>query len=243
MSEQEKRKIWGGIFYPLIFVGLLWMVRLMQGFVELDYIRLGIYPRTYQGLLGIFFSPLIHASSDHLISNTIPLIILGSLVFYFYRPIAFSVFFWVYVMTGIWVWAAARDAYHIGASGLIYGFVSFLFLSGIIRRNIRLLAMSLFVVFIYGGLVWGVLPIRQGVSWESHLLGSLAGIVTAIHFRKEGPQRKKYSWENEEEPEGVDDTGNEPFIDNGAEDYNTISTAYIIKKSEDKIVPPQRPYF
>jgi membrane associated rhomboid family serine protease len=121
------------------------------------------------------------------------------MMFYFYRPIAFSVFFWIYVMTGVWLWAAGREAYHIGASGLIYGFSSFLFFSGIFRKERTLMVLSLLVTFLYGGLVWGILPLSPQISWEAHLLGSLAGFITAFYFRKEGPQAKKYDWEEEKD--------------------------------------------
>ena len=102
-------------------------------------------------------------------------------------------------MSGIWLWAAGREAYHIGASGLVYGFASFLFFSGIFRKERSLMVLSLLVVFLYGSLVWGIFPIHPEISWESHLLGSLAGIITAFYFRKEGPQEKKFEWEDEGE--------------------------------------------
>ena len=102
-------------------------------------------------------------------------------------------------MTNLWVWAAARNAFHIGASGLVYGFASFIFFSGIIRKNIKLMALSLLVVFLYGSMVWGIFPIDYRISFEAHLFGSIAGLLLAIYFRKEGPQREEYEWEEEEE--------------------------------------------
>jgi membrane associated rhomboid family serine protease len=122
----------------------------------------------------------------------------------------------VYFMTGIWVWVAGRDSYHIGASGVIYGFVAFLFFSGIFRKDTRLLALSLFVTFLYGGTVWGMLPLNNGISWESHLLGAIAGILTAYNFRKEGPQARKYDFGDDEENEMIDVSGEQLF------DYNDI---------------------
>ncbi len=107
-------------------------------------------------------------------------------------------------MTGIWVWAIGRDAYHIGASGIIYGFVTFLFFSGVFRKDTRLLAVSMFVVFLYGGTVWGILPLRSGMSWESHLLGALAGLITAYHFRNEGPASPVYDFGDDDENEKID---------------------------------------
>lgn len=186
-------------FFPLLFVLITWVVKSFEELFNVSFIRFGIHPRDFKGLVGIITAPLIHGDWKHLISNTLPLLILGWIIFYFYKGIAFQVFFWVYIMTGIWVWSAARDAYHIGASGLVYGFVCFLFFSGIIRKNIRLMGLSMFVVFVYGSLVWGIFPLHNKFSWESHAFGSLAGIITAFYFKNEGPKTKVYDWGEEED--------------------------------------------
>lgn len=202
MEESEKEKIIRSIIYPSLFVALLWSIKLVEIAFDLNLLHFGLYPRAYSGLIGIFTCPLIHSSYNHLFSNSIPLLVLGGIIFYFYRPIAFSVFFWVYLMSGIWLWAAGREAYHIGASGLVYGFVTFLFFSGIIRRERSLLVLSMLVTFLYGSLVWGIFPIQKEISWEAHLLGALAGSITAFYFRKEGPQAKKFEWNEEEDDNG-----------------------------------------
>lgn len=202
MEDSEKKKIIRSILYPSLFVALLWIIKLVEISFELNLIPFGLYPRAYAGLLGILTCPLIHSSFDHLFSNSIPLLVLGGMTFYFYRPIAFSVFFWVYLMSGVWLWAAGREAYHIGASGLVYGFASFLFFSGVFRRERSLMVLSLLVVFLYGSLVWGIFPLQPKVSWESHLLGSLAGVITAFYLRKEGPQAKIIEWNEEEDDNG-----------------------------------------
>lgn len=202
------------IFFPLLFVLITWVVKIFEELFSVSFIRFGIHPRDLKGLVGIITAPLIHGDWQHLISNTLPLLILGWIIFYFYKGIAFQVFFWVYIMTGIWVWSAARDAYHIGASGLVYGFVCFLFFSGIIRKNIRLMALSMFVVFVYGSLVWGIFPLHTKFSWESHAFGSLAGIITAFYFRDEGPKIKVYDWgedENDAETENPQQINEEDF--------------------------------
>jgi membrane associated rhomboid family serine protease len=104
------------------------------------------------------------------------------------------------------VWLAGRDAWHIGASGLIYGLASFLFFSGIIRKYFRLVALSLLIVFLYGSMVWGIFPnIYKNVSWESHMLGFISGIILAVAYRKEGPQEPVYEWMEEEEEEAIED--------------------------------------
>jgi len=200
-NKEEQKKITRSIFYPFLFVAILWCVKFIEFMLDIDFVRYGLYPRSYQGLLGIITTPLIHGSFDHLFSNSIPLLVLVAITFYFYRPIAFSIFFWVYLMSNIWLWAAGRDAYHIGASGLVYGFATFIFFSGVFRKEKTSMVLAMIVVFLYGSMVWGVLPLQEGVSWEAHLLGALAGIITAFYFRKEGPQSKKFDWEDEEDDE------------------------------------------
>jgi len=183
--DAEKRRTIESLAYPSLFVALLWLLRLTEYFFNVSYVSYGIMPRQLKGLPGIAISPLIHGNFHHLISNTLPLLILGIIICYFYRKIAFEVFFWVYLLTGVWVWfAAGGNGYHIGASGLIYGFASFLLFSGVFRKDMRSIALSLLVVFIYGGLVWGLLPLQKGVSWESHLFGSMSGGFCAFYYRK-----------------------------------------------------------
>jgi len=153
-----------------------------------------------KGVPGIVFSPFIHADFNHLISNSLPLFLLGVALFYFYSEVALKVFTLTFFLTGILVWVAGRDAWHIGASGLVYGLASFLFFSGIIRRYFRLIALSLLIVFLYGSMVWGLFPgVYKNVSWESHMLGFFSGVVLAIWFRKEGPQAPVHQWLEEEE--------------------------------------------
>lgn len=227
-------KLFFSILYPGLFVFILWGIKLFETVEKVNLSWYGLYPRTLHGLFGIITSPLLHADFSHLLANSTPLIIIGPVIFYFYRSIAFQIFFWVYLMTGIWVWAVGREAYHIGASGIIYGFVTFLFFSGVFRKDTRLLALSLFVVFLYGGTIWGILPLRSGMSWESHLLGSLAGLITAYHFRNEGPVNRKYDLGDDDENEKIDVSGDTyPFenIEEPADDTN-ITYKYIPKEKD-----------
>jgi len=189
------------LLLPSVFVALLWVIELVQVFLEDRFTFLGIIPRTVDGLLGIITGPLIHAGYEHLLSNTLPLLIVGTGLIYFYRQIAFRVLAMIWLFTGFWVWLSARQEAHIGASGLIYGLVCFLFFSGLLRKDTRLMAVSMLVTFLYGSLVWGILPVDQSISWESHAFGSVAGIFCAIYYRKEGPQRPKAQWEIDEELE------------------------------------------
>jgi len=184
---------------PGVFVFLMWLVKIIEVLFDLDLSRFGIYPFSLEGLPGIIFSPFIHANFGHLFNNSLPLFFLGTALFYFYSEIAVKVSLWTYLLTGILVWLAGRSAWHIGASGLIYGLASFLFFSGIIRKYFRLVALSLLIVFLYGSMVWGIFPnIYKEVSWESHMLGFISGIILAVAYRKEGPQAPVYEWLDEE---------------------------------------------
>lgn len=199
-SAFYRKKLLLSMMIPGIFVFLMWLVKLVEVLFGFDFSDLGIYPMTAGGLPGILLSPLIHADFNHLFNNSIPLFFLSVALFYFYSEVATKIFILNYLITGSLVWLAGRDAWHIGASGLVYGLASFLFFSGIIRRYFRLIALSLLVVFLYGEMVWGIFPgIYKNVSWESHMLGFFSGIVLAIWFRNEGPQQPVYEWMDEEE--------------------------------------------
>lgn len=201
----EKKNIVKSLTVPLIFPAILWIIHLSACLFDLKLSGMGILPRDGFGLLGIVTAPLIHGDFSHLISNTFPLIVLGWIIFFFYPKASFFLFVFVYVITGMLVWLFARHVYHIGASGLIYGFVSFLFFSGIFRKDNKSIALALVITFLYGGLVWGVLPGMKGISWESHLFGAITGLVAAFIFRRVDPPPKKYDWEDEEDDFDVND--------------------------------------
>jgi len=195
----EKKRFFLSLVFPFILILLIWLVWFVETTLQLDFAIYGIFPRKLSGLRGILFAPFIHAGFKHLFDNTIPLLTLLSAIFYFYRDLAFRILLLIWLMVGLWVWVAGREAYHIGASGLVYGFASFLFFSGIFRKHIPLMAISLLVVFLYGSMIWGLFPIVPEISYESHMLGAIAGVMLAFHYRKFGPQRPTYEWEKDEE--------------------------------------------
>jgi membrane associated rhomboid family serine protease len=200
-----RKKILLSMMIPGIVVFIMWLVKTIEVLFNLDLSGFGIFPLTVRGLPGIIFSPLIHSGFGHLFNNSLPLFFLGTALFYFYSEIAVKVSLWTYFLTGLFVWIAGRQAWHIGASGLVYGLTSFLFFSGIIRRYYRLVALSLLIVFLYGSMVWGLFPgVYKNVSWESHMLGFVSGIILAIWYRNEGPQEPAYEWMDEEEEENVE---------------------------------------
>jgi len=199
LEKLERNKIFNAIVYPVLFIMFISLVHLIQFVFNLSFTHYGIYPRDVNGLIGIITSPLLHGDSSHLFNNSIPLLILGTALFYFYKAIALKVSLWIYLMVGIWTWVYAREAYHIGASGLLYGLFSFLLISGFIRRNTQLIALSFAVIFLYGSLVWGIFPIDIKISFEGHLSGFLAGIILAAYYRKQGPQKIVHLWPEEDE--------------------------------------------
>jgi membrane associated rhomboid family serine protease len=219
-----RKKFFLSIIIPGLFIILLWLVKIIEVLFDLDLSRFGIYPQSAKGIPGILLSPLIHENFRHLISNSLPLMMLATGVFYFYSEVALKVSGWIYLLTGLFVWIAGREAYHIGSSGLVYGFASFLFFSGIIRKYYRLMALSLLVVFLYGSLIWGMVPeLYKDVSWESHMLGFVSGIIMAIIYRREGPQNPLIEWMQDDfdEPE-VEGLGDEEAGREGDEEAKII---------------------
>ncbi len=193
MKIETKRIIYS-LYFPLLLVVLLWIINISQWDLHADWSWMGIFPRQTKGLPGILSSPLIHADLKHLFSNSVPLIILGWCLFYFYKDLAYLVFPIIWISSGFVTWCIGRDSWHIGASGLVYALSFFLFFSGILRRYIPLMAISLLVVFLHGGgLIFNMLPVSQlvyeNMSWEAHLSGAITGLLCSVFFRKYGPQK------------------------------------------------------
>jgi len=181
----EKKHFIQSIYLPVLLVILFWISKLFEVVFEIDFGFLGVFPREVKGLPGILLSPFIHGDFNHLISNSLPFFILFTGLLYFYRKISIKVFLLIYILTGMCVWLGGRPVYHIGASGVVYGLASFIFFSGIYRKNRALLAISLLTIFLYGGMFWGLFPVKEGVSWESHLFGFITGLLIAIYYKNE----------------------------------------------------------
>jgi len=162
---------------------LMWLSFSIEFFFGYDFGFLGIKPRSLEGIPGILFAPIIHGSLSHLISNTLPLLFLGTTLFFFYERIGRTVFLRCYFITNVLVWIfSPRLSYHIGASGLIYGLSAFLIVFGLLRKNFVSLLISVVIILFYGGIFYGVLPLDPQISWESHLAGALVGTVTAFNL-------------------------------------------------------------
>lgn len=206
-----RKKLLLSMIIPGLLVFTMWLVKIVEVLFQLDFSEAGIFPLSVNGLPGILLSPFVHADFNHLFSNTLPLFFLSVALFYFYSDLALKIYSWTFILTGLSVWVAGRPAWHIGASGLVYGLASFLFFSGIIRKYFRLIALSLLIVFLYGSMVWGLFPgVHKNVSWESHMLGFISGVVLSIVYRNEGPIEPVYDWMKEDDEK---DDIDEPLVE------------------------------
>lgn len=187
LEDVPRKRMARAAVLPALAVLVIWLVHLLNVGLELGLHRWGVLPRSIVGLPGILFSPFIHGDFEHLFNNSVPLFLLGWSLIYFYPRKAGNVVLVTWLVSGIWVWISARGNYHIGASGVVYGLATFLFFSGVLRKQRTLMALSLLVAFLYGSMVWGVLPIFPRISWESHLWGGLAGALMAVLYRNVPP--------------------------------------------------------
>lgn len=199
VMDEDKAKIRIGFFIATGFLVAIWLVKLFEVYTGISLTEYGVFPRELKGLRGIIFSPFLHSDFGHLISNSTSLFILTFSLFSLYTRSSLWVFPIIYIFHGLAVWLFAREAYHIGASGLVYGFASYLFFIGVFRKDSRSIALSLLVVFLYGGLVWGVLPTDPNISFEAHLSGGVIGFICSIIFRKYDPLPEKVKSEEEDE--------------------------------------------
>ena len=210
--REERQRLLRSFIIPIGFVALIWIVKCVEAVFHLDFSFLGIKPLQADGIPGIFLFHFLHGSWSHLYANTLPIIVLGACLYYFYKSIATKISLLLMFSTGLLTWCGARGGVHIGASALIYGLAYFLMLSGFIRRNRNLVIVSFLVIFLYGSLIWGIYPkyaIENHISWEGHFAGLIMGIALAIVYRKEGPQREIDDDDDDsDDSESSDDSGN-----------------------------------
>jgi membrane associated rhomboid family serine protease len=201
-QKRDNNRMVAALAIPVIMLIIMWTVYiLMRYFGFEEWIKYGLIPRETDGLIGIITWPFIHSISDsgHIINNSLPTLVLGWALFYFYSKKSWQVLILIWLLNGFCVWVAARDAIHIGMSGIIYGLAAFLFTGGLLNRNRNLLGVSLIVTFLYGSMIWGIFPIEERISWEGHLWGAVSGVVFAWVFREKGPRKPQYSWETEDD--------------------------------------------
>ncbi len=170
----------------LVMCGTMWTVLIVNLiFFQGGLLGFGIQPRTINGLFGIFFAPFLHVGFAHLISNTIPFFILGFLVILDRTRDFILATFTATLISGAGVWLIGNsNSIHVGASGVVFGYLGFLLFRGFFERKIVWIVISLAVGFLFGGMVWGVLPSVPGVSWQSHLFGFIGGIMAARNYKK-----------------------------------------------------------
>jgi len=192
----------------IIAITLLWLIKTTELVMGWDFSGYSVFPRDFSGLTGLMFGPMLHSSFEHLFYNTSALLVLATALFYEYPRSAKQVFLIIYFGSGLGVWLFARESHHLGASGLTHGMMFFLFIVGVIRRDKPAMAISMIVFFLYGSMIWTVLPTEEHISFESHLFGALAGAICAVVYRHKDPKppEKKYSWELEDE-EHIDSEG------------------------------------
>ena len=231
-NQHENLKFRYAVFMVMAFVMLMWFVKALEFAGGTSYAHFGILPRTLSGTIGIIAAPLIHGDFAHLLSNSLPLIVLGVLLFYFYHKIAIEIFLWIYLATGFWIWLLARNAYHIGASGVVYGLAAFLFFSGIFRRNNQLMAISGVIIILYGGMLYGIFPdmVERNVSWEAHLMGGIIGTILAFWFRK---TKIDIDDKDKTDIEENKEAGNDNYFKNPTPS-DDISVTYTYKPSKPK---------
>lgn len=187
MNDENQLKISKSVFLiPVAYIVAIWFIYWVEIYFSLNFNKFGVYPRTLKGFRGVFFTHFIHSNTSHLFNNSIPLFVLLTSLFYFYKDVALKILLFGGFFTGFLTWVIARDSYHIGASGIVYLLFSFIFFSGIIRKHFRLVALSLIIIFLYGSMIWYVFPVKEGMSWEGHLSGFVVGFILAFLFRKKG---------------------------------------------------------
>ncbi|MCI2229784.1 rhomboid family intramembrane serine protease [Polaribacter sp. MSW13] len=209
MNDDNQLKVSKSVFLiPTLYVLSIWLIYWIEITFGYNFNKLGVFPRTLSGFKGVFLTHFIHSDTSHLFNNSIPLFVLLSCLFYFYNNVAYKVLLIGGFFTGFLTWIIARDAYHIGASGIVYLLFSFVFFSGIIKKHYRLVAVSLIIIFLYGSMIWYVLPIKDGVSWEGHLSGFLVGFLFSLFYRKKGITRQEYQFSKTDFDLLFDEDGN-----------------------------------
>ena len=215
-TSPEKRRFFHAIFIPSILSILMILSFLTEWGMNWDFHTAGVYPRRLDSIFGIFTVIFVHNDWGHLTNNVISFFILASCLYFFYNQIASKVLLISYFFSGLILWIIGRENWHIGASGLIYSLAFFLFFSGIIRKHVPLIAISLVVSFLYGSMVWHIIPweYKDPISWEGHLGGGIMGLILSIWYRNEGPQKPETVWDEDDDSVDYQYDENEIIDDN-----------------------------
>ena len=214
--NEERKKFLGSLAIPALLAAIMLTVKVIETAFGIDMSRWGIAPQTAHGLIGVLTLPFLHGSWEHLLTNIVPVLVLGTALYYCYPTLANRVMLITWIVSGLLTWCiGAPGSIHVGASALIYGLNLFLIVSGFIRRNRQLIVISLIMVFLYGGFIWGMIPTLaklQNISWEGHLSGAIVGVLLAIIYRKKGPQKEEHHWDDDQDDDDGND-GEKPYWD------------------------------
>ena len=216
LSDRSHRNFKFSLKAALWLCAFLWLILIMDDLLGLGLNRFGLRPREISGLLGILTAPLLHGGVEHLFSNTAPLIVSFTAILYLYPRSALRVIPMIWLGSGMLAWVIGRDSLHFGASGFIYGLLAYVFVSGILRFDMRSVGVSIMVWFLYGSMIWGVLPIKPNMSWELHLTGAIMGVLLAIIYRRwDTTPLKRYDWEDDDQVPDWFPLEEEPGADKG----------------------------
>lgn len=200
-ARLDRRRFLRALFISAGFIALLWWIKMFETGLETSFSALGVRPGSVLGLIGLLTAPLLHGSVGHLINNTLPLLVLGTLTLAIYPRTSKFAIPLIWLGSGLGIWLIGRDSTHLGASGLSHGLMFLLFSLGLLRRDRPAIAAAMIAFFLYGGMLLTVLPGDPQVSWEAHMSGAVCGVLAALlWFRRDpAPARKRYSWEDEDE--------------------------------------------
>jgi membrane associated rhomboid family serine protease len=205
-ARADRKRFWSAFLSSAAFVAMLWWLKMLESWLGTSLGGLGVRPGELSGLVGLVTAPVVHGSVAHLVANSLPLLVLGTLTLAVYPRTAARAIAFIWLASGLGIWLIGRESSHIGASGVTHGLMFLLFVLGVIRRDRPAVAAALISFFLYGGMLLTVLPGDPQISWEAHLSGAIAGVVAALLWRKRdpAPPRKRYSWEDEEEDAAVE---------------------------------------
>lgn len=219
-DKQERKKFFGSLAIPALIAAIMLAVKVIEAALGIDMSRWGVMPQTAHGLIGILTLPFLHGSWEHLFTNIVPVLLLGTALYYCYPTLANRVMLISWIGSGLLTWCIGKpESVHVGASALIYALNLFLIVSGFIRGNRQLIVIALIMVFLYGSFIWGMIPelaIPQNISWEGHLSGAIAGTILAFFYKKEGPQKEEHHWDEDDDSDQDDDhqdQGEKPYWD------------------------------
>lgn len=219
--------------YPLLIVVIIWLCFFIDHGYGLSWYEYGVQPHEIKGLIGIVSMPFLHGNFDHLFSNSIPLLISLALIFLYFKESKWQIVVIIYLFSGLLLWIIAdNNTNHIGASGLVYGYIAFMVTHAFINKNKESLAAAFVLIFLYGSLIYGIFPdygklIGKNISWEGHLAGMIIGIITAFIYRRRGPQA--YHLPDEEDDEDPPD-----WFPTQEHDNQKTTIHYHFKPTEDK---------